>query len=149
MLCGTELGDTQVSPLLGRPWLANGCYFRCALVTFLLVILLWSPPFLVSPPSLFSKKSREAYGHPEWLCLIPRPPFQTCFSFKQAKWKKLSILWNMTIIIKTVLCKRLFYCKLFLTRCTDYSRRMKKGKNRGDSWKQHVCFSEARTIARW
>ena len=54
----------------------------------------------------------------------------------------------MTIIIKTVLCNRLFYCKFFLTRCTDYIRRMKKGKNRGDSWKQHVRFSEVGTIAR-
>ena len=56
--------------------------------------------------------------------------FQTCFSFKQAKCKKLSIFWHMTIIIITVLCNRLFYYIFFLTRCTDYIRRDEERKER-------------------
>ena len=63
-------------------------YTYIPLFIFLSVILLWSPSFLVSLPSLFSKNSWETYGHLRWLCLIPQPPFQTCLSFKQAKWKK-------------------------------------------------------------
>ena len=63
-------------------------YTYIPLFIFISVILSWSPSFLVSLPSLFSKNSWETYAHLGWLCLIPQPPFQTCLSFKQAKWKK-------------------------------------------------------------
>jgi len=41
-----------------------------------------------------------------YLVFYTSTTFSDYLSFKQAKWKKLSIFWNMNIIINTVLCNR-------------------------------------------
>ena len=92
--------------------------FKCELFVFPSGALLWSPPFLVSLPSLFSENSWETYRHPGWLCLIPQSPFQSCHSFKEGTWKKLSIFWKMSILSVQFYATDSAYCKSFLTRCT-------------------------------
>lgn len=61
-----------------------------------------------SPPFIAKKKLGNLWAPGKTFSLIPQPPFQTCLSFKQAKWKKLSIFWDTNNVINTVLCNRLF-----------------------------------------
>lgn len=105
-----------LSSLSWRSWHASSCsVFKCAFFVFLSVIPLWSPPFLVSPPSLFSKKELGNF----WIPRTTLSYTSTAFSDLSSVLNKLSERNGVFSEIWILLSIQLYatdsaYCKSFL-----------------------------------
>lgn len=94
--------------------------FKCAFFIFLLAVLLWSPSFLVSLFSLFSKEKKKVGKHE----YPGKPLVLYLYLFRPVsvlnKPSGTDHFWDLNVIINAVLCNRLLTGNLsWLTRRTD------------------------------